>query len=205
MKTGIISGSHRPQSQSEKVARYIDSRLEEGAWCDSRWLLTLADNPLPFWDESVWSGGGAWQEHLPDLREQVSSCDAFVVVTPEWHGMVPSGLKNFFLLWAAGGELAHKPALIVSVSASDNGAYPVAELRMSSYKNSRLCYLPEHLIVRNVTKVFNDDDAENDTEAHGYLSGRLTYCLDMLGEYASAFQQIRASGKVSLETYSNGM
>lgn len=205
MKTGIISGSHRPQSQSEKVARCIDGRLEDSAWCESRWLLTLADNPLPFWDESVWSGGGVWQEHLPGLREQVSSCDAFVVVTPEWHGMVPSGLKNFFLLWAAGGELAHKPALIVSVSASDNGAYPVAELRMSSYKNSRLCYLPEHLIVRNVTQVFNSNDVDNDAEAHSYLSGRLTYCLDMLGEYARAFRQIRASGKVSLETYSNGM
>ncbi len=205
MKTGIISGSHRPQSQSETVSRYIDQRLHDSTWCESSWLLTLADNPLPFWDESVWSGGGAWEQQLPALREQVSSCDAFVIVTPEWHGMVPSGLKNFFLLWAAGGELAHKPALIVSVSASDNGAYPVAELRMSSYKNSRLCYMPEHLIVRNVTQVFNGNDAENDAEANSYLSGRLTYCLDMLGEYASAFRQIRASGKVSLETYTNGM
>lgn len=205
MKTGIISGSHRPQSQSEKVARFIDSQLQESHWCDDSWLLTLADNPLPFWDESVWSGGGVWEQQLPALRQHVSACDAFVVVTPEWHGMVPSGLKNFFLLWAAGGELAHKPALIVSVSASDNGAYPIAELRMSSYKNNRLCYLPEHLIVRNVTQVFNRDGSDNDTAADAYLSGRLQYCLEMLGEYAAAFRQIRASGKVSLETYSNGM
>jgi len=205
MKTGIISGSHRPQSQSEKVARFIEDRLAHSAWSDDRWLLTLADNPLPFWDESVWSGGGAWENTLPGLREQVQSCDAFVIVTPEWHGMVPSGLKNFFLLWAAGGELAHKPALIVSVSASDNGAYPIAELRMSSYKNSRICYLPEHLIVRNVKSVFNSDAADNDARSHDYLSGRLEYCLDMLGEYASAFRRIRESGKVSLETYSNGM
>lgn len=205
MKTGIISGSHRPQSQSEKVARFIDGRLAGADWCDERWLLTLADNPLPFWDESVWSGDGAWEAALPPLREQVQGCDAFVIVTPEWHGMVPSGLKNFFLLWAAGGELAHKPALIVSVSASDNGAYPVAELRMSSYKNSRICYLPEHLIVRNVKTVFNSDAGNNDARSHDYLAGRLDYCLDMLGEYASAFRGIRASGKVSLETYSNGM
>ncbi|MFN2288291.1 MAG: NADPH-dependent FMN reductase [Chromatocurvus sp.] len=204
MKTGIISGSHRPQSQSEKVARVIGDRLEKSAWCEHSWLLTLADNPLPFWDESVWTGGGAWEDKLPGLREQVQHCDAFVIVTPEWHGMVPSGLKNFFLLWAAGGELAHKPALIVSVSASDNGAYPIAELRMSSYKNSRVCYLPEHLIVRNVKRVFNSDD-DNDPKAHAYLSGRLDYCLGMLGEYAGAFRQIRDSGRVSLETYSNGM
>jgi NAD(P)H-dependent FMN reductase len=205
MKTGIISGSHRPQSQSEKVARFVNGRLDDSAWCDDSWLLTLADNPLPFWDEGVWSGGGAWEDTLPALREQVQSCDAFVIVSPEWHGMVPSGLKNFFLLWAAGGELAHKPALIVSVSASDNGAYPIAELRMSSYKNSRICYLPEHLIVRNVGSVFNADSEDNDPKSQQYLSERLLYCLRLLREYALALRQVRESGNASLEVYSTGM
>jgi NAD(P)H-dependent FMN reductase len=205
MKTGIISGSHRPESQSEKVARAIQSRLAAGDWSSQQWLFSLAGNPLPFWDESVWSGGEPWDAHLPGLREEVSACDAFVIVTPEWHGMAPAGLKNFFLLWAGGGELAHKPALLVSVSASDNGAYPIAELRMSSYKNSRLCYLPERLIVRQVKSVFNQDASENDENSQSYLSGRLDYCLDMLGEYATALRQVRASGKVSLEDYPNGM
>ena len=30
-------------------------------------------------------------------------------------------------------------------------------------------------------------------------------CLEMLREYGLAFQQIRASGRTSLETYTNGM
>ena len=119
--------------------------------------------------------------------------------------MVPSGLKNFFLLWAGGGELAHKPALIVTVSTSEGGAYPVNELRTSSYKNSRLCYLPENLIIRHAAKVFNDDDADNDERSHTYLSARLVYCLELLKEYAIAFKGIRASGKASLATYTNGM
>jgi hypothetical protein len=76
---------------------------------------------------------------------------------------------------------------------------------MSSYKNSRICYLPEHLIIRRVAKVFNDDPAQNDPRSQGYLQGRLTYCLEMLVEYAVAFTQIRASGKTSMETYTNGM
>ena len=41
----------------------------------------------------------------------------------------------------------------------------VAELRASSYKNNRLCYIPENLIVRNVGSVLNDDDSLNDPEA----------------------------------------
>lgn len=210
MKIGIISGSHRHQSQSTKVARYIERTLEQQKVCDSTWLYDLAGNPLPMWDESIWSGEEKWQALLTPLSEELQACDAFVVVTPEWHGMAPAGLKNFFLLWtAAGGELAHKPALIVAISSADGGSYPVAELRMSSYKNSRICYLPEHLIVRNAGSVFNDSDADgadnNDPKSQEYLHGRLMYCLEMLREYGLAFRQIRASSKTSLETYTNGM
>jgi len=210
MRIGIISGSHRNPSQSEKIARYAQTQLTENGLCDEVFLFSLADNPLPFWDEGLWQGEGEghdrWQAAIGDLRSELISCDAFIVVTPEWHGMVPSGLKNFFLLWPGSGELAHKPALIIAVSGgAGGGAYPVAELRMSSYKNSRICYLPEHLIVRNAGSVFNENADDNDPSAQGYLHDRLMYCLEMLREYGLAFQQIRGSGKTSLETYTNGM
>jgi len=205
MKIGIISGSHREQSQSEKVARYAKKQLEESGIADEVFLFTLAGNPLPFWDEGIWAGEERWEQAIGGLREELKSCDGFIVISPEWHGMVPSGLKNFFLLWPGTGALAHKPALIVTVSGSIGGTYPVDELRISSYKNSRLCYLPEHLIVRKAGSVFNEDPADNDSDAHDYLHGRLVYCLEQLREYALALRQVRASGKTSLETYTNGM
>ena len=187
------------------MARYIDQALRDQAICDSTWIFDLAGNPLPLWDEGVWNGDEKWEYMLKPLREQLSSSDAFVIVSPEWHGMVPAGLKNFLLMWTAGGELAHKPALIVTVSTADGGSYPIAELRMSSYKNSRICYLPEHLILRYVDTIFNTDPAQNKPSAQDYFDKRLSYCLGMLGEYGRAFQQIRASGKTSLETYTSGM
>lgn len=205
MKIGVICGSHRPDSQSGKVGRYIEQALREQEICDSTWIFDLAGNPLPLWDEGIWSDDEKWEHILKPLREQLNSSDAFVIIAPEWHGMVPAGLKNFLLLWAAGGELAHKPALIVTVSTADGGSYPVAELRMSSYKNNRICYLPEHLIIRYVDTVFNQDPAQNKPGAQEYFDKRLSYCLEMLGEYGKAFQQIRASGKTSLETYTSGM
>lgn len=206
MKIGIVTGSHREDSQSEKIGRYAARQLESQSLCDETFLYSLGGNPLPFWDEGLWSGDPKWDLALGELRHELASCDGFIVVAPEWHGMVPAGLKNFFLLFSGSGELAHKPALIVAVSGgAGGGAYPIAELRMSSYKNSRICYLPEHLIVRNAGKVFNEDKSENDPDSHSYLHGRLNYCLEMLGEYTKAFQQIRASGKTSLEDYKNGM
>ena len=207
MKIGVICGSHRENSQSEKVGRYAAAKLEELGLVDGTYVFSLAGNPLPFWDEGVWSDDDTkWSEAFGDIKAELAACDAFIVVSPEWHGMAPAGLKNFFLLLPGTDVVAHKPALIVSVSGgAGGGAYPVAELRMSSYKNSRICYLPEHLIVRNAGKVFNEDSSENDPESHDYLDARLTYCLEMLREYALAFGAIRASGKTSLEKYTNGM
>lgn len=205
MKLGIICGSHRQQSESEKVARYIEAALINQAICDEVYFYNLAGNPLPLWDETIWEGNPEWQQRLEPISAQLKSCDGFVVVSPEWHGMAPAGLKNFFLMWTAGGELAHKPALIVTVSTADGGSYPVAELRMSSYKNSRICYLPEHLIIRYVDTVLNADPANNKAGPQEYFEERLDYCLNMLHQYALAFRQIRASGATSLETYGSGM
>lgn len=206
MRIGIISGSHRPDSQSSKVGHHIQHTLEQQGLSDGTWLYDLGGNPLPLWEEGVWDQDNEkWQQLLDPLRQELHSCDGFVVISPEWHGMVPAGLKNFLLMWTAGGELAHKPALIVTVSASVGGSYPVAELRMSGYKNNRICFLPEHLIVRNVGSVFNADSKDNDPRSQQYLDERLLYCLKLLREYALALRQVRESGKASLEVYGTGM
>jgi NAD(P)H-dependent FMN reductase len=51
VKIAIISGSHRDPSQSEKVARHIEKTLQEEQGVET-WLYTLANNPLPLWDQS---------------------------------------------------------------------------------------------------------------------------------------------------------
>ena len=204
MKITIISGSHRKVSQSEKVARFVQRTLEEQKLCEDTWLFSLAENPLPLWDESIWEADPAWEQRLAPVSAELASSDAFVVISPEWHGQVPSGLKNFFLMWGK-GELAHKPALIITVSSADGGAYPVAELRMSSYKNNRICYIPEQVIVRNVESVLNDDPEQNNADADSYFRERIAYALNILKEYARALAQVRASGAADLTRFKNGM
>lgn len=203
MKITVICGSHRPQAQSLKVARYIRSVLEDGI-SEASALVSLADNPLPLWDQGVWDKDPKWSPLLDPVRAELVSSDAFVVVSPEWHGQVPAGLKNFFLLFGR-NELGHKPALIVTVSAGDGGAYPVAELRMSSYKNSRVCYIPEHVIVRHVERVLNDDPAQNDPGADEYFRARLRWALGILKQYGLALRQVRASGATDTDQFKNGM
>jgi NAD(P)H-dependent FMN reductase len=204
MKISIISGSHRHESQSFKVAKVIERSLKENQLCEETYLFNLAGNPLPLWDQGIWDGDPDWKARLEPISKELSESDAFVIISPEWHGQVPAGLKNFFLLWGK-GELAHKPALIVTVSNGDGGAYPVAELRMSSYKNNRICYIPEQIIVRNVEKVLNDDPDKNNESADSYFRGRINYALTQLKEYAVALRQVRASGATDRSVYKNGM
>ncbi len=204
MKIAIISGSHRNPSQSEKVARHIEATLHAEHPGMDTWVYTLADNPLPLWDQTLWEDNPEWKARLAPMREQLAASDGFVIVTPEWHGQVPAGLKNFFLLFNR-FELGHKPALIVAVSSADGGAYPVAELRMSSYKNNRICYIPEQVIVRNVEKVLNADAADNDAGADAYFRERISWALDVLAGYAGALKPMREKIRIHHDKFGNGM
>ena len=203
MKIAIISGSHRQNSQSIKVAKHIEKSLLENKLADETYLFSLAGNPLPLWDESIWEGDENWKALLNPISEELSSSDGFVIIAPEYHGQVPAGLKSFFLMWKY--ELSHKPALIVAVSSADGGSYPIAELRMSSYKNNRLCYMPEHLIIRNVESVLNEKPEDNNTETDNYFRERIEWVLPQLREYAIALKQVRESGVTQTDKFGNGM
>ena len=195
----VVAGSQNSPSQSLKVARVIDARLGASDAFATTHLADLAADPLPFLGQTA---GADAMARVDALGDALTTADALVVVTPEWHGMATAAVKNFFLHFSR-DQLAHKPGLIVTVSAGIGGSYPVAELRSSSYKNSRICYLPEHLIVRNVGSVLNAD-GDNDESANTYCSDRLDYCLAMLATYARAFRTIRADLPDG-SAYPNGM
>lgn len=201
MKFGIIVGSMQNDSNSAKVGRYCSQQLQsQGHDC---YTLDLGSNPLPMWDNSIWSGDEDWKATLGPIAAELDSCEGFVVISPEYNGMVPAALKNFFLCF--GKEvLGHKPGYIVAVSSGIGGTYPVAELRMSSYKNCRLCFTPEHAIVRHAGQVLNDE-SDNDAEQQQRTTERLNYGLDVLVEYAKALNNVRSSGVINHERFGNGM
>ncbi len=99
---------------------------------------------------------------------------------------VPPQLKNLFV-FASNREFAHKPGLIVAVSSGMGGAYPVAELRMSSYKNTRIVWLPDHVIIRKVESF--GDGSVDDVRLHD----RLRKSVQILAEYAVRMTDLRDS------------
>lgn len=206
MKITLVSGSlrHAENSQSLKIAKYMEKRVHELGITPDTFLLDLAQKPYPIWDEAIWDGDEKWQAILKPLAAELESSDAFIFLVPEYHGMAPSGLKNFLLMHNK-HQIGHKPALLVGVSSSDGGAYAIAEMRMNSAKNNRLCYIPEQLVVRNAENVLNNDTTANDQDADAYFRERIDYTLEILKQYASALTLVRESGKVHDDRFSNGM
>jgi hypothetical protein len=191
----LLSGSNRSNSQSIKVAHYLRERLEALELCDSSELIDLASSPLPLWPEE--DTQKAWSVQQSILKKAT----ALIVISPEWNGMACPALKNFFL-YAGLSELGHKPALLVGVSAGLGGAYPITELRASSYKNSRILYLPEQLIVRNVESMLNSEYPSDENDVR--IRARADWTLQILCQYDDALRTMRTAIKHPPE-FSTGM
>ncbi|ENM5917165.1 NAD(P)H-dependent oxidoreductase [Vibrio mimicus] len=182
MKLTLVSGSQRAHSQSLNVANYLKSLAEPHF--DQIEILDLHELDLPFWNEGVWQNSEQWQPWR-NVAQGLKQSDAFVFITPEWHGMATPALKNFLLL-TTDDELAHKPALLVSVSASVNGVYPISELRMTGNKNNHVCFLPDHLIFRDCEQLITADHQLTDP----HMQARSEYTIALLSAYATALAPV---------------
>jgi NAD(P)H-dependent FMN reductase len=195
----IISGSTQKDSQSLKVSRFIHQRLQVFGFADRNDIFDLGENPISLWSETGQHKDANWSR----LKYLVEHASGFVIVAPEWDGMAPAALKNIFHV--IDREFSHKPALLIGVSAGPNGAYPIADLRAHSYKNSRICYIPEHIIVRNVHAYLNESPHGSRTEQESLLRERIDYALRGLYHYTKALQVVRESAPVDWERFPYGM
>lgn len=200
MKVVVVSGTHRAKGQSNRVAEYLGGVARARLGADVV-VSKLSELGLPLWQEAGEPGHEEVQQRWAPMKAELASCDAWILVTPEWNGMCPPGVKNLLLLCSA-RELGHKPCLLTAVSGSRGGSYPIAELRQSGYKNTRVLYLPEHLIVRDVDKMLHGDvPASADDE---YLRRRAEAAVVLLGKYATALGPIR-DGIWDYKAFANGM
>lgn len=194
----IISGSSRQQSQSSRLSKIIRSFIDTVDVDAHTDLIDLAEIKHQEWNSDFWSDEipcPNWKK-TSDILEKSS---AIIFVVPEWHGMIPPALVNLLVL-SERNELAHKPALIVSVSGGSGGAYPVAQLKGFCTKNNRICFIPDHVVVRNVGgKAFDgDENSVVDSE-------RLLYSLHVLKAYIPGLAHVRQSDILDHNKWPYGM
>lgn len=84
----IINGSLRKESFNQTMADYVKAELEKKGHSTRQAFindLTLFNQDIEFPAPSV----------VNRVREEVKAADAIWIVTPEYNGSVPGGLKNF--------------------------------------------------------------------------------------------------------------
>ena len=199
MKISIISASHRTKSQSKKISDILNINLLNIKPDLDVYDLDLADKTLPLWSPDKKDGKGVWGDSWNSISNNLKKSDGFILIVPEYGGMATPSAKNIFLL-CGNGEFAHKPGLIVSVSSGNGGAYPIAELRSSSYKNTHLMWIPENIIVRNVEEFNPGNHGENIPK---WLDERIDYVLKLFLAYASNMKPLREL--VNRKDFGNGM
>ena len=199
MKISIISASHRMNSQSKRISSLLLNNLSNIYDKLDTFILDLADAGLPLWSPEKKDGQGIWGETWNSISSNLKKSDGFILVVPEYGGMATPAAKNIFLL-CGNGEFAHKPGLIVSISSGNGGAYPISELRSSSYKNTHLMWIPENIIIRNVEEFNPGTHGKNIPE---WLDNRIDYVLKLLLTYASNMKPIREI--INRKDFGNGM
>lgn len=201
-KVCVLIGSHRVNSNSARLAEVITSKIASSSPHVNTWSLDLGKNPLPMWDEGVWSGSDSWKQAWGPISQRLQESDGLISIVPEYGGMVPAAVKNFFMLCSS-KELGHKPGLIASVSSGRGGSYPVVELRSSSYKNTRIVWLPDHFILRDADQALLNPSKTPDADLHNHKN--LDYSLKVFCSYLSAMKTVRESGVLDYKNHPFGM
>ncbi|MFP4097330.1 MAG: NADPH-dependent FMN reductase [Alphaproteobacteria bacterium] len=204
----VISGSHKPEShaQSFKISKWLADELEKSKGDDTTTdIISLSDNPYPLWDMSAWQKDSDLIKQMTPALDRLTKADGLIIVSPEYHGMAAPGLKNF-LLYVSAQHVGHKPCLLVSVSASINGVYPITELHSTGAKSNRMVFIPDHLIVRNAEKVMNDHEmVEGEIPDDLYIKKRALYSLNVLQAYTKSLKDMRAKTELLSSDYVFGM
>ena len=199
MKISIVSASHRVDSQSERIAKILGSRINKIKPSTNLFNLDLSASKLPLWSPDKKNGDGIWGYPWKSISDEFKQSDGFILVVPEYGGMATPQSKNIFLLCGE-GELAHKPGLIVSVSSGNGGAYPIADLRSFSYKNTHIMWIPENIIIRNVEEY---QPGKHGISIPEWLDNRIDYTLEMLLAYSLNMQPLRKL--INRKDFGNGM
>ena len=184
LKLLIISGSTQESGQSLKVACYLEAYLKHNGISSSVVDAHVLDLPLIGVQKD-----SAWHKRWQPVEERMAEADGVILVSPEYNGGPSPAILNIMLY--VSDQLAHKPVLLVGVSAGRGGAYPLMALRQLGFKDPTYVVIPEGVIVSHVHKLLNDHDFERSESLESddaEIRRRLSEASRMLLAYARALK-----------------
>lgn len=161
----IILGTPRMDRESENVARWVYSRMQDRVEIDSK-FFDVRDFDLPRDHYGTEIGGD-----FPEWRDAIERADGLVIVTPEYNHGYPGALKSVLDLLLK--EYIHKAVAIVGVSAGPWGGTRVIESMVPMVRELGLAITFSDLNFPSVKSKFDADgnllDDAYENRARGFL------------------------------------
>ncbi len=155
----VISSSPRPDSLSNRVARFLFDLLNRQTNHTVR-LIDVRDY-TDVWEtgQTVYKSIDETPDPLKPMAEQLFTTDAFVVVSPEYNGVFPYSLKKMFDHFP---KQQHK---VFGIVTSSNGGFGGmrAALHLQQYVAALFGILcPQMLIVPRAHEKFSEEGTLTD-------------------------------------------
>jgi azobenzene reductase len=187
MRIAIILGSIRTGRQSHKIAYYLQNQLQHRDIQVE--MIDLLYNQLPLMEERI-GRNAAHPAVVDEVGKKLKQADAFILVTPEYHGSYSGVLKNMLdYYWA---EFSKKPVGVVTTAGGKMGGINASiqlqhlVLSMGSFP------LPVKLLVPEIQHAFDDSfNPQNETVVKA-TDRFLNEFLWFAGAITAARQQVMA-------------
>ena len=161
MQIAIVSGSSRPNRLSHQVALELANRIN-AIENTSAWLFDVLEERLPLLD-ATYASQDSPSTRLEELSTKLEDSDGFIIVSPEWNGTFPGGLKNsmdYFL-----PQYKKKAFGIIGVSAGVLGGINAAKNLVTYCQHLKGIVSPSLLITPSVGKLFTDGSLTDESYA----------------------------------------
>jgi len=171
MKVVTISGSVREGNNTNKALNVVELYLK------SKNIEVVRIDALKF-DLSL--PGSEDKEDSLKIQELVSSADAIVMATPEYHGSYSSVIKMIIENLGFPSVLSGKPVSLLGVAAGQLGAVKSLEHLRSVSAHLGMFALPKSVSIAAVHTVFDEDGLIKDDAINSRLEGLGQQLIDFV-------------------------
>src|SRR6056297_650442 len=175
MDLKIISGTDRPNSNSLRIALYLQKQYRShGIDAD---IINLQDFPT-----SAVEGGryGDKPREVEEFIQPVTDADALVIVCPEYNGGYPGILKLFIDYLPFPESLNKKPISFVGHANGAFGAVRAVEQlqQVVGYRNAHV--FPERVFIPRIGKNFDDEEGISDPFQQDLLQAQIKNFIEFV-------------------------
>lgn len=177
MKILGLSGEYRTTSKCGMLVNLaLDIAKENGVEVI---FWDLDTDPLPLVGEE-----GCWEnENVKRFQDVVTSCDAFLAASPEYHGTMSGAMKNTFD-WIYAKHISGKPVGLMSTLGGAQNSNTLNHMRIM-LRWLHAWPVPEQLAVGKVKEAFDDDGNLVDEEHIDRLTKLVESVIDTTKKLSS--------------------